>query len=192
MTLDIYDFDGTLYDGDSTVDFWRFCVRRQPSLLVYLPVQLWGVFGMKLHLLPPEKGKSLFFAFLRRLRQPDTCVTAFWAAHRDRLAGWFAPLPEATTVVISASPAFLVRAVCEQAGAQEVLATDMDSATGRIRGRNCKGAEKVRRLHERFGEAVTVRSMYTDSVRADAPLLALAQRRFLVKHGRVTEWEEQG
>ena len=33
MRIDVYDFDGTIYDGDSTVDFTRFCLRRHPAVL---------------------------------------------------------------------------------------------------------------------------------------------------------------
>ena len=32
MRIDVYDFDGTIYDGDSTVDFTRFCLRRHPTV----------------------------------------------------------------------------------------------------------------------------------------------------------------
>ncbi len=32
MRIDVYDFDGTIYDGDSTVDFTRFCLRRHPAV----------------------------------------------------------------------------------------------------------------------------------------------------------------
>ena len=37
MLIDVYDFDGTIYDGDSTVDFSLFCLRRHPALLTALP-----------------------------------------------------------------------------------------------------------------------------------------------------------
>ena len=30
MLIDVYDFDGTIYDGDSTVDLVKFCIRRHP------------------------------------------------------------------------------------------------------------------------------------------------------------------
>ena len=33
MLIDVYDFDGTIYYGDSTVDLVKFCIRRHPSLL---------------------------------------------------------------------------------------------------------------------------------------------------------------
>ena len=36
MRIDVYDFDGTIYDGDSTVDFTRFCLRRHPAVLAGL------------------------------------------------------------------------------------------------------------------------------------------------------------
>ena len=37
MRVDVYDFDGTIYDGDSTVDYVRFCLRRHPRMLCALP-----------------------------------------------------------------------------------------------------------------------------------------------------------
>ena len=37
MRIDVYDFDGTLYDGDSTADYVLFCLRRHPALLLSLP-----------------------------------------------------------------------------------------------------------------------------------------------------------
>ena len=40
MRIDVYDFDGTIYDGDSTVDFVFFCLRRHPGVIAGLP-QFW-------------------------------------------------------------------------------------------------------------------------------------------------------
>ena len=40
MLIDVYDFDGTIYDGDSTVDLVLFCLRRHPALLTGLPGML--------------------------------------------------------------------------------------------------------------------------------------------------------
>lgn len=31
----IYDFDKTIYDGDSTVDFFLFCLKREPILILF-------------------------------------------------------------------------------------------------------------------------------------------------------------
>ena len=37
MRIDVYDFDGTIYDGDSTVDFTRFCLPAIPASRWRLP-----------------------------------------------------------------------------------------------------------------------------------------------------------
>ena len=37
MLIDVYDFDGTIYDGDSTADFVLFSLRRHPGVLLGLP-----------------------------------------------------------------------------------------------------------------------------------------------------------
>ena len=35
--MNVYDFDKTIYRGDSTVDFWRHCLRRYPGAARALP-----------------------------------------------------------------------------------------------------------------------------------------------------------
>ena len=46
MRIDVYDFDGTIYDGDSTFDFVLFCLRRHPVIVLSLPAL--AVSGAKL------------------------------------------------------------------------------------------------------------------------------------------------
>lgn len=37
--MNVYDFDGTVYRGDSTVDFWLFCLRKKLGLVKYIGKQ---------------------------------------------------------------------------------------------------------------------------------------------------------
>ena len=67
---------------------------------------------------------------------------------------------------------------------EHLIGTRCDPATGELTGKNCKGEEKIRRIREQLGE-FTVRAMYTDSVKADGPLLDIAKERYLVRHGVV-------
>ena len=32
--MNVYDFDGTIYDGDSTVDFLIYMYRKHPGLMI--------------------------------------------------------------------------------------------------------------------------------------------------------------
>ena len=38
--MDVYDFDGTIYDGDSSIDFYLFCLKKNIKLLRYIPGQV--------------------------------------------------------------------------------------------------------------------------------------------------------
>jgi len=44
--MNVYDFDGTIYNGDSTVDFFLFALKRKPSLLLNVPVRHLALFCM--------------------------------------------------------------------------------------------------------------------------------------------------
>ena len=34
--MNVYDFDKTIYAGDSTIDFWKFCMIRYPRCRRYI------------------------------------------------------------------------------------------------------------------------------------------------------------
>lgn len=187
MRIDVYDFDGTLFDGESTGAFWRYCLRRRPSLLRYLPEQLCGGLLFLLDTHAMTAAKAHFLCFLRGV-DAEALARDFWRDPRRlrRLAPWLRRAPgDIPFAIASASPAFLVAPAAERLGADVLVATPADPRTGRIDGENCRGEEKIRRLRQALGE-FSVRAMYTDDPVADAPLLAMAEERYRVRHGRVT------
>ena len=173
MLIDAFDFDGTLYRGETTWDFYWFCVLRRPYLILLLPYQLIGLLLGKCGVFSFEKGKTAFLVFARFVPL-QRYVQMFWLAQtsKGKLAAWFSP-PQIPFVVISASPAILIEPICKQLGAYAVIATQTNAQMNII-GQNCKGAEKVVRLHQQLPNC-TIRAMYTDSLNHDAPLRNIAQ-----------------
>lgn len=57
--MNVYDFDNTLYDGESTFDFFFFCLSKNPRLLKYAFVVLCTFARYKMCLVSEEKC-SLF------------------------------------------------------------------------------------------------------------------------------------
>lgn len=184
--MNVYDFDGTIYRGDSTVDFYRFALRRDPTLIRFLPGQLFGFVSYALGRCDKVACKERFFRFLRGLRHPEETVAAFWLTHRDNLAPWYLAQKRSSDLIISASPDFLLRPLCEELGVR-LIASDVDIRTGSFSGENCKGAEKVKRLRQCCPDAV-VEDFYSDSV-SDLPLAELAQNAYLVRKNSVEPWE---
>ena len=61
--------------------------------------------------------------------------------------------------------------------------------TGKFTGENCKGQEKVKRFRKKYGNAV-IDDFYSDSL-SDLPLARIAKRAFLVKKGKIREWNTE-
>ena len=178
--VNVYDFDGTLYRGDSTVDFWLYCLRRKPVLLRFLPLQVSGAVLYVLHLTDKRGFKERFYSFLRGLDGDPCLVEEFWDGGMKKIAGWYAEKRRDDDVVISASPEFLLRPVCARLGISRLIASGVEPRTGECTTPNCEGDEKVRRFRAEFGEDARIEEFFSDS-KKDMPLAGLADRVFWVR-----------
>ena len=91
--------------------------------------------------------------------------------------------PAPGDLVISASPDFLLREVCERRGLA-LIASRVDPSTGIYEGRNCNGQEKVARFRELYPDT-PVHRFFSDSL-GDTPMARLAEEAWLVDIGRGT------
>ena len=183
--MDIYDFDGTLYRGDSTADFTLWCLRRYPQCALTLPRTALAAAGMGLGAFDKTRFKGALYRFLPAVPDIEREVYLFWAEHEGRIGGPCEAKPG--DLVISASPEFLLRDVCERRGLQ-LIGSQVDPHTGRVLGPNCSGREKITRLHAAFPDA-QIERFYSDSFR-DQPLADLAEQAFMVNipKNRLRPW----
>jgi HAD superfamily phosphoserine phosphatase-like hydrolase len=184
--MNIYDFDKTIFKKDSTVAFYLFCLRKNPSLLRFLFLQAWYFLLYRLHVVEKKRFKEKFFSFLKGLRDVDEAVLCFWDKNIRHINAWYSALQRSDDVIISASPAFLLRPLCERLHISHLICTEVDEKTGVFYSENCYGAEKLQRFRAQFGDAEIAR-FYSDS-RSDSPLASIAKEAFLVKKGRIIPW----
>ncbi len=192
MLIDVYDFDGTIYDGDSTADFTLWCLRRHPSLLLVLPRFAWTALRLALGRVGLRELKSVLFSEMARRFSLEEEARRFWDSPKTQknLGVWFKATPRDVPIVIaSASPEFELRHAAALLGVQTLIGTRCDTETGLLTGPNCKGEEKLRRIEEAVGP-YTIRAMYTDSVKSDGPLLRAAQEGYILRHGQVSRFSE--
>lgn len=186
-SLHVYDFDKTVYAGDSSLDFWKFCLRHSPKILVYLPKTLW-TFGLYLlDLRNKVQFKESFFGFLVGIPDSEEMVQRFWMVSERKLKPWFLSGIDPRTLIISASPEFLLRPVSEKLGVR-LIASRVDPNSGKFLSENCYGEEKLRRFSAEFPDAV-IETFYSDSP-SDAPLAEYAQQAFRVVGEEKILWEE--
>ena len=190
MPMNIYDFDGTIYQGDSSADFAKYCFVHKPKCLKKLPKIIKATVlyaGKKTN---TKKFKEAFFSFLNVLTPPElnTLLYEFWRKKRKKIAPWYVEKKRNEDVIISASPRFLLEPVMELIGNQNLIATKMDSQTGCIEGENCKGEEKVRLFRKAFPNC-SVDEFYSDSL-SDMHLAKLAKTAFFVEGDKLKEWPQ--
>ena len=59
MIADLYDFDKTVFNGESGSEFWLFCLKRHPRIIKYIPKQLKGLLGHYVfHSISKKKSKE--------------------------------------------------------------------------------------------------------------------------------------
>jgi len=184
--MNVYDFDHTVYAGDSSVDFYWFVLFRMPYLIVFLPFQVWGMVLFLFGIYSKERMKEAFFIFIRYIPVQET-VGRFWDRNRKKIKPWYLSQKSDSDVIVSASPEFLLEPlVCGYFGIA-LVASRIDPCTGKYMGKNCFGEEKVTRLYAAYPNAV-IENFYSDSI-SDAPLAIKAQKGFIVKDDTVVPWD---
>lgn len=183
--VNVYDWDKTIFPVDSTVAFYKFCVRRYPGVLRTLPGAAAMLPGYWSKSVTKTRIKERFYGFLRNIPDIDAALDQFWFENFPRVNAWYLAQRRDDDIVISASPEFLVGIPAQKLGIR-LLASRVDKHTGATEGENCHGAEKVARLRAAFPD-VEIAEFYSDS-RSDAPLAALAERAFLVDGDRLLPW----
>ena len=76
--MKLYDFDKTIYKKDSTAQFYKFCLKKKPSLARYWFLQLWAFAMYLLGIWSKTKMKEKFYSFLKPLQNVGELVSAFW------------------------------------------------------------------------------------------------------------------
>lgn len=184
--MNIYDFDGTLYDGDSTFDFIKFSILKHPALLRFLPIQGWAGFMYLAKRIEKTAMKEQFYRVFTGY-DAEALLEEFWDTHQHKIFPWYPGQQEETDIVISASPEFILKPICARLGIKNLMASRVDSRTGKYDGLNCWGEEKVKRLKEQTGITHCDR-FFSDSY-SDTPLAKIADEAFLIKKGRICPWE---
>lgn len=185
MKINLYDFDKTIYDGDSSTDFFFYSLSKYPKIAMIIPKIVLAGIKYKLKKISKTAMKEVIFSFVKYVPDMDKHIASFWDTHRCYLKDFYMKTKHDKDVIISASPEFLLKSITEELKVMKLIGSRVDIKTGKFKGLNCHGEEKVKRLNKEYKD-YEVLSSYSDSL-SDIPILKLAKKQYLVKKDKLTK-----
>ena len=188
--MNVFDFDKTVYDGDSTVDLCLYLMGRYPVVISDFISNLPVVISYKRGKISKTGMKESLYKCFRRVPNMEKELERFWDGHMKNVEKWYLDMKREDDVIISASPEFLLAECCRRLGIKYLIASRVDPKTGKYDGLNCYGREKPKRFDERFGSErrEDIEAFYSDSY-SDAPMAVISKKAYLVKKHSLTEWD---
>ena len=134
MLINGYDFDGTIYPGDSSVDFYLYCRNRYPRVKRDVFGALPLLFALIVRKKDLTREKERFYRYLSFV--PDAAAEAerFWSGQIALIKAWYLEQKREDDLIISASPEFFLTPVCRALGVR-LIASKVDPKTGRYDGK---------------------------------------------------------
>ena len=183
--INAYDFDETIYDGDSSVDFYKYCLKRKPSIIIMAPIQAYGVLLYALKIKNKDFMKERIFSFLKRINNIDEYIEDFWKTHKKNIKEWYLKQKKKTDVIISASPEFLLKPLEKELGVERIIATKVNKYSGKFESKNCHDYQKIKRYEMEMRRKNDIKRFYSDSFKSDKAMFEYAEEAYLVKKNKI-------
>lgn len=184
--MNVYDFDNTVYDGESIVDFYFFCLVKKPSLIKYMPTVVIMLTKYKLGKISLEElfEKASFYSvkIFGSVDTSEKAISEFWDKNEHKIKDFYRQTKKPDDVILSASCDFLLREICKRIGIKNVICSEIDPARGEVK-QLCFRSNKPILFKEKYPN-VTVDNFFTDSVN-DSPMAETAKNAYLVKKNKI-------
>ena len=187
--MNVYDFDETIYDGESSIEFILLYLKKDPTIVRFLPsiaklMKQYNRGEARFEDFAENYAPKLQAYFAHNKVDVASLVSGFWDKRMHKIKPFYRELQREDDVIITASPYFMMNDICERLGVRHLIATDFDIQTGEIRT-PCFRERKVDLFRAAFpGQEID--DFYTDSVN-DSFLFPLAKRVFMVKGKKISQ-----
>lgn len=187
--MNVYDFDNTIYDGESVLHFFFFYIKKTPYLLKYIPKVFHALVKYKAGKVTVEQALTDYAPFVedyfKNISDLKADSVEFWDKHMKNIKPFYKEIQREDDVIVTASPENTMEEICKRLGIKHCVGSLIDEETGKIT-RLCMRSRKVPAFFEAFPDA-HIDNFYTDSPKNDAPLIEIADHAFHVKGNKIIQ-----
>ncbi|MBE6715312.1 MAG: phosphoserine phosphatase [Ruminococcaceae bacterium] len=185
--MNVYDFDNTIYKGESVLHFFFYYVKKTPYLLKYIPRVFYALIKYKAGKITVEQALENYAPMVEEYFRsiPDIRADAvdFWDKHIHNIKPFYEDIRKDDDVIVTGSPEITIQEVCNRLGIKHCVGSIIDEESGKIK-RLCIRSRKVPAFLEAFPDA-EIENFYTDSPKNDAPLIELSKHAYHVKGNKI-------
>lgn len=187
--MNVYDFDDTIYDGDTNKDIIKYALKKYPKITIKALLRARKVNKeYKRNLVLFERVKEEMLSFIFEIPNYPKFINDFVKEHMKNIKPWYLRNKSEHDIILSASYQLWISVFARELGVKNVIATRTDS-NGKIIGLNCKHTEKVRRLREVVPDLSNINIAYGDSSN-DIPVLDIAKSAFVVEGNKLIPYHK--
>ncbi len=186
--MKVFDFDNTIYRGESSIDLAVYMIRNNKKIILYLPMIFSNLLKYKLCMIGREEMEIILNDFCQAVMgnkdEVPEIIGRFWQTHSHKLNGRILKLISSEDIIITAGPDVLINGIRGRLRTDHIISSEVDLNSGRFTYLNFKD-NKVKRYRELYGDR-PIDAFYTDSFN-DRALMDISDRVFLVKKGHTVK-----
>lgn len=186
--MNVYDFDNTIYDGESCLDMFFYFLKKDKSLLKIMPKILHAFAQYKKGNVTIEQALEKYAPMLEDYfgRNPGLLsdTSDFWDKHMKNIKSFYAEIQKPDDLIITASPESSMREICKRLGINYYIGSIIED-NGKIKRLNMR-ENKIKAFFEQYPDS-KIDAFYTDSPENDAKLIELAETAYVVKKNKITK-----
>lgn len=190
----VFDFDNTIYDGESGIDFFFYYFKNFPlQVAKYVPSFTKCVAKYKAGKLNIDDVlrdySYIFKECCEKFDDVDKEIKKFWDIHEKKVKTWITDMMREDDLVLSASPEPLLMEICNRLGLKNVIGSDVDIKTGTI-SQLCFRDNKIKMFKQAYPDVV-IDEFYTDSMN-DKPFMDISRDVYYVTGDKIEKIKENG
>lgn len=187
--MNVYDFDNTIYRGESGVDLFLYFIKKDPKLLAALPWAIGAIADYKFSRMTIEDVMEKHAKVVEdycRANIPDipTIVSNFWDLHSHKIKSFYLRQRQDDDIIISACVDVVLEEICKRMNIKNYIGTQVDLDEYKLKS-FCFRENKVKAFREKYPDAV-IDNFYTDSLN-DKPMIEISKNAYLVKGDKMVK-----
>lgn len=180
--MKVFDFDNTLYHGESSLDFALFLIKKNKKIILWLPRIFFNVLRYKRCKVSEEQLVKLIDSFMKSVIKEgydvEKIVAEFWKENKKNLNKNMIKKVSKEDLIISAGPSFLLEGLKKRLGTSNMICSEFDLDEKCVKYLNF-GENKVKVYKEKYGKK-PIETFYTDSFN-DKAMMEISKSVYLVE-----------